>query len=771
MESITADHERERSLRDLYYVLFRHKWKSLLFFVVVVTVVTVGTLLSPNIYRSEAKLLVKPGRESVAVDPTVPEGRIISISRQMEEQLNSELEILKSRDLVERVVDAVGPERFLKKPGAESVLPVTSAKSSAVQDAFKKMGIVLGCLRNLPSRALVSLGIRDELTPREKAIEKLSKKLDVEVLRKSNVIRLAFESRSPQLSEEALDKLIDFYLEQHVQVYQTGGSYNFFKQQTAVLRSQLEAAEESLRTFKNTANIAALSEQRTAAIQRLEDKKSRIRDVDVELAASNATVTSLQRILDKMSQTVALEQVTGRPNYFMDDARVRLLDLRLQEKDLLAKYSEDSRSVQNIREQIKQAEAALAGEQETRTEQKTGINSSYQQLEMALLRERGKLNALTEQKEVLAEQVVTAEEELRVLNDNEARLAQLERERAIAEQNYRTYVDKLEETRISQALEQEKISNIATIQPATAPISAVKPRRKLNLALGLLLGLFGALGLSFASEYMDHSIRTPEDVEEKLHLTTLASIPRVKHSVVRPVLEFEGRSKLVARVIRAGSANWDLPKGLRDHYDTFLERLLIGSNGSPQGGYAIGVMSCYRGEGVSIVAANLATALAQHDDGRVLLMDTNAAHPSVHQIFGARLAPGLTEALAAGLKSDKGDGPIFHRAENLDLLTAGSSNGTSRRLLKPEAFSQFLTSAKQDYRFIVVDVPALSTDSSALRLAGTCDAAVMVVEAERLRWEVVRRKKEQLQQADVNIVGTVLNKRRFPIPNWIYASM
>lgn len=780
----------EKSMRDFYYVLFRHKGKSLLFFTVVVAVVTIGTLLTPNIYRSEAKLLVKPGRESVAVDPTVPERRIISISRQMEEQLNSELEILRSHNLVERVVDAIGPERFLRKSGEKADGAAAEAGGGAVKGMLDQAKVMLASLGTLPSRALVGLGITGELTPREKAIQRVSKRLDVEVLRKSNVICLSCESQSPQLSADVLSTLIEFYLEQHGRIYQTGGSYDFFKRQAETLGSDLRAAEESLRVFKNTANIGSLSEQRTAFIQRLEDRMGRIQEIDAQLAASNAAIASLQQTLENMSQMVALEQVTGRPNSFMDDARVRLFDLHLQEKDLLAKYSEDSRLVENVRGQIKQAEAALAGEEETRTEQKTGLNSSYQQLELALLQERNKVGALAKEKDVLAEQVASAEERLRVLNDSEAQLARLEREHAIAEQNYRTYVDKLEETRISQALEQEKISNIATIQPATTPIVPVKPKKALNLALAVFLGFFGALGLSFASEYVDHSIKTPEDVEQKLQLPTLACIPRTGRRAVRPAFEQDSRSRLVAKVLKAVATEWDVPKGLRDHYDAFLEHLLVGSNGSFRGPYALGIMSCHRGEGVSTVAANLATALTQHQDGRVLLVDANAAHPSVHRAFGAKLAPGLTDALAASLRrrddADQTDlaevrpgdpqadvlaDRIIHRSRNLDILPAGDTNGSSRRTIVPEAFSGLLHAAREKYRFVVVDMPALNVDTSAARLAGTCDATILVAEGDRVRWEVAQKAKEQLLRSKVNILGVVINKRKYPVPNWLYRAL
>ncbi len=77
--------------------------------------------------------------------------------------------------------------------------------------------------------------------------------------------------------------------------------------------------------------------------------------------------------------------------------------------------------------------------------------------------------------------------------------------------------------------------------------------------------------------------------------------------------------------------------------------------------------------------------------------------------------------------------------------------------------------AKQDYRFIVVDMPALDEDGSMVRLAGSCDGLVLVVETERLRWEAVSKARQQLQQWNTNVLGVLLNKRRYPVPNWVYA--
>jgi uncharacterized protein involved in exopolysaccharide biosynthesis len=113
MDEVIIERTPRSSPRDFYYVLFRQKWKIVLFFLAVVLTVTVGTLLAPQIYRSEAQLLVRLGRESVSLDPTATTGPVISVAQSRENEIKSELEILKSRDLIEKVVDAVGPSLLL----------------------------------------------------------------------------------------------------------------------------------------------------------------------------------------------------------------------------------------------------------------------------------------------------------------------------------------------------------------------------------------------------------------------------------------------------------------------------------------------------------------------------------------------------------------------------------------------------------------------------------------------------------------------------------
>ena len=165
----------ERSLRDLYYVLFRHRRKTLIFFAAVVVTVAVGTFLMPETYRSEAKLLVRLGRESVSLDPTATTGQVVNIGQSRENEINSEMEILKSRELAEKVVDSFGASALLKGTWMEPVTKTSSpgAERLALRDAA-------GAVRTAATTTMVTTGPparKDSPLDRDKAVVALMKSL------------------------------------------------------------------------------------------------------------------------------------------------------------------------------------------------------------------------------------------------------------------------------------------------------------------------------------------------------------------------------------------------------------------------------------------------------------------------------------------------------------------------------------------------------------------------------------------------------------------
>ncbi len=180
----------------------------------------------------------------------------------------------------------------------------------------------------------------------------------------------------------------------------------------------------------------------------------------------------------------------------------------------------------------------------------------------------------------------------------------------------------------------------------------------------------------------------------------------------------------------------------------------------------LGTTSCTRREGVSTVAAQLAAAAVQMDDGPVLLVDANLAHPAVHEVFDADLSPGLSELLLNPAALPTCVQPSG--CDRLSLLTAGEPNGNLSRAFDAAGISGVIEALEREYKLIVFDMPPAGEQSAALRLAGLLDAVVIVVEAERVRYEVARRTRQLLERAGASVRGAVLNKRRDYIPRWIY---
>jgi uncharacterized protein involved in exopolysaccharide biosynthesis/Mrp family chromosome partitioning ATPase len=761
------------------------------FFAAFTVTVAVGTFFMPQVYRSEAKLLVGLGRENVTLDPTATTGRVVDVERSRQSEINSEIEILRSRDLAGMVVDSVGPDVFLKQdePAAASAPASSPTLFDEIRDIRRRIVASFGGL----SEALKSKSGAVNSHDREEAIQSITQSLTVSGSKESNVISLSYEAHSPKLAQEVVTKIIELYLDKHISVHRTVGSYEFFIQQTERLRDALSQTAKDLRDIKNRTGAVSVEEQRRIILNWIAALQQEMEQTDASVAASRAKLGIMRQRLAALPETLVTEKVSGLPNQAADRMRERLYELQLKEQDLLSKFTENSLPVLEIRRQIREALALLFKEERTRTQVTQGLNTAYQQLQYSLLTEDATLSSLEAKSQVLREQLSRAQGELRDLNDNEVHITQLKREMNIQEELYRKNAESLEQARIGQALELDKISNINVVEPATYPINPIRPNKKLNVAAGFLLGLLGGIALAFISEYGDRSLKTPGDILGKLQLQTLATVPFTDPHEV-PTLGEERGGELPSPVAEEGAGPWetqfmarrnerapgsdpapqvgsweaqfrasrkeDEPKTVpadtfvaeamvkwgvsmetREVYEALRDRLLLTAGDSLGSPYIFGLTSCQTGEGVSSVSVNLAHSLTQYATGGVL--------------FISAAARGKTEGDGGWLLKAR----LLCGSRKLDL--------DPQKLYETQGFARLLPLLRENYHFVVFDLPAMRLTSSVARLAGMMDGVVLVVEAEKVRWEDARRATELLVQAKTNLLGAVLNKRRFYVPDWV----
>ena len=458
------------TLRAICQALFRFKWRAIGFFGMTVTLAIVGLVLCPRTYRSEAKLFMQIGRETVSLDPTATtSGQVIGFNNPRETEINSIIEVITSRPVLEKVI----ARRRAKKPFSTPL-------------------------------------------EREKAVRELMKSVWAWSPKQTSVIVVAAEGRSPEAAQATVQAIVDAYREEHMRVHRTSGSYEFFQEQSGMLRKQLEEATERLGDAKNEYGFVSIDGRRESLQKQAGDLETTIRDIDSEFTASNAKVTTLRSSLDKLPADM-VATLAGADKSTVN-LRQQLFQLQTREQELLSQRTEHHPSVIAIRRQVRELEQILNSE-------KIDHGSATS---MVLLQEDSKMKSLKARKEKLAEQQQTLTSELHMLNEQESQIARLKREVELLAANYRTYAESLEQSRIDQALKTEGITNVSEVQPASFEPKPASPKKGYTLAIAWLIGLCGAVGTVLLSEQLDQSLRSGDDVEEHLRLPLFTSIPEMK---------------------------------------------------------------------------------------------------------------------------------------------------------------------------------------------------------------------------------------------------
>jgi capsular exopolysaccharide synthesis family protein len=202
------------------------------------------------------------------------------------------------------------------------------------------------------------------------------------------------------------------------------------------------------------------------------------------------------------------------------------------------------------------------------------------------------------------------------------------------------------------------------------------------------------------------------------------------------------------------------------YHATILRGIPWPGSGRAEDVRTLGVTSCQLGEGVSTIAGRLAVAAACSGPHRVLLVDANLRRPSLHRTFKVRPKPGLAEVLLGGRLPEDIVQPSS--VSRLSILAAGKSNGRIAAAYHVEHLPELIEMLGSGFDLVVFDLPPAGQEGSVIRLAGLLDGVLLVVEAERGRWETARRVRQLLERADTRLLGAVLNKRRRHIPGWVY---
>ncbi len=494
---------------DLLAIFFRHKKKAILVPLLIMAVGTMVLLFAPREYQSEAKIYLQVGRESVKLDPTATTmDRISIMSNDRANEINTAVDVLKSRGLMAKVVDKVGAEVVLNGLKTEQQEP--NAVIAAIQNG---VGTVVDLVKSI-----------DPVSPAEAALVRIEKNLSVDVELDSTLIAIRLQAKSPQLAQLLTKTLLDIYQQEHLRMHRTSGSKEFFAEQYESLQTQLDDSVKGLQQAKNRLNMVSIASRRDTLESRLSSLEQNRNSNSEKLAGARARVADFKKQIAAIPERMVSEELTV-PDTGTDTLREKVYALEVQMLDQQVKYSDDHPALQATREQLKQARNVLDQESTERHQQTSDVNPNFRSLKLSLAEAESELAALEAQRVELSTLLGRVHRELKDLNNSELEMDRLERKSQLARTNFFRYAENLEKARIDQELDNQRISNVIISQEALLAEKPISPNKVVVGLLSLVLAGASALSLVLVSEKFNDRIYKVEQLEQSLQLPVLGAIP------------------------------------------------------------------------------------------------------------------------------------------------------------------------------------------------------------------------------------------------------
>ena len=476
------------TIRDVVAVFFRQRGLVFGCFATIFLSVLLFGILSPS-YQAHMKVLVRRGRADplVTAQPNAPsEFERYEIT---EEELNSEVELLRDEEMLRKVVQSTGLD---------------------AKDPFR----------------FLRFGHEDKEIQIAHAVRRLAKKLKAEPIRKTNLIDVSYESGDPALAARVLSSLASYYVEKHTEVHRPSGEFKFFEQETTDYGRRLQEAEFELVGFTRDQGVVSAALERDIALQKLSEADASYRQLRLAIAETEERIRILQAEMPSLPERTTTQVRTADNPQLLEKLKSKLLELELSRTELLTKYEPSFRLVQQVDKQIVETKQMIAGEnlaptREETTEKDVNHEWAREELEKA----RVELSGLHARAAVAEAQLAQSRKEARQLAVDSVTQQDLLRTMKAAEDNYLLYVRKREEARIGDAMDERGILNVIVAEPPVVP-ALPKHSGWVFGMVGFVLAGFVSSGAAFARDFLDPRFRTPDEVSSYLEMSVLASFPR-----------------------------------------------------------------------------------------------------------------------------------------------------------------------------------------------------------------------------------------------------
>jgi uncharacterized protein involved in exopolysaccharide biosynthesis len=438
------------------------------------------------------------------------------------------MEILVNR---ERVDPSVTSQTTTQAPANQLPLTEEEINSEAeilVSPDLLKQVVLANNLQDLERKSIVAwiLNPKNEDWFVSRAVDHLGKGLNIEVVKKTNMIQVTYKSSDPKLAYGVMDKLSNLYMEKHLTVHRPTGSFEFFSKETERYKTALAKSEGELSEFGSTEGIVVPDVQRTNLAQVAMNTLASYHTAQQAIAAAKERIATDERQMNATPARSTTQQVSTSADILLQQLQTNLLAAQVKRTQLAMKYDPTYPLVQEAEKEIAQTEAAIADAKKFQyVNETTDRDPTFEFLREDIARAKTELASQKATAAALKQSLDSVQGEMVKVDKQALKQQDLLREVKADEANYLLYLSKREQERTSDALDQKRIGNVSIAVPPVLPIlPAYSPF--LVLAVGLFVAVFMSIGLVFFRDYLDSSFRTPAEVLETLRVPVLASVPK-----------------------------------------------------------------------------------------------------------------------------------------------------------------------------------------------------------------------------------------------------
>jgi succinoglycan biosynthesis transport protein ExoP len=700
---------REPHLLDYFIILRKHQWLVLTFMLTVVTVVTIASFKMKPVYEAAARVEVDREAQNML---QFPDQNSYGEYVDMENYIETQSKILQSETLALQTIKALDLGRYPEFGGTANSLAWTHGVGASRRPAI--LGAFLG-------------------------------RLIVKRVPNSRLVEVQFEAEDPQLAAQVVNTHLQTYIEQNFRSKYdaTTQASNWLSAELEELRIKVEKSEDARIAYERQNQIWQIDEKQDITTAKLADLSKAVTEAQTVMAEKEA--------LYRMAASGNVDALpAARENAVIQDLLKRKTELDVSYVEATHQYGPNYPKVQRLAAQKKELDDDLE------KARKTVIESVQQEFGTAHQRVDLLQEALDKQK---------AE-----ANDLAEKLVQYHILQHDAQSNKALYdglLQKLKEAGITAGL---RSSNIRVVDPALAPSTPSRPQKARNIMLAILVGLVGGIGLALFREYLDNTIKSPDDIEALTGLPSLAVVPSLPglNGHHRRLSRFSRETPQVTAGPRVELLSYVQPKSqISEAFRALRTSLLLSQAEHPP--QVILVTSALPREGKTTAAVNLAVTLAQLGD-RTLLMDSDLRKPGIRRALNLTMGKdfGLSSYLAGVSTLD--EVIIPHPAiTNLEALTTGPVPPSPADLLSSHRMREAIAELRRRYKFIVIDSPPIMAATDAVILSSLTDGVLLVVRSGETPKEAFTRTRDLLAAVKSRLLGVVLNAVDSSAPDYYYS--